>query len=183
MQRSVNVEAITHLTRGIALVQTLPDGSERNQQELSLQVALGVPLVVTGGFASAEAKQVYTRALALCEQVGETPQLFPALVGVWSFYNVRAGLTTADEVAQRAEDPALLLMAHQVMGTTCSSWESLSLPESTVKQGWPSTTLNSTALLLPCMRLTQGWGVSPLRFGLYGVWATRTKPSRVATRR
>ena len=50
MPRSANVEAITHLTRGIALVQTLPDGSERNQQELSLQVALGVPLVVTGGF-------------------------------------------------------------------------------------------------------------------------------------
>ena len=44
IQRSANVEAISHLTKGLELLKTLPDTPERAQQELTLQIALGMPL-------------------------------------------------------------------------------------------------------------------------------------------
>jgi predicted ATPase len=118
VQRSANVEAIGHFTTAIEVLQTLPDSPERSRQELSLQVALGVPLQVTTGVASAEVEQVYTRALVLCEQVGETPHLFPTLFGQWSVYNMRAEYEAAHEttkqllsLVQRVDDPGLRLEA------------------------------------------------------------------------
>ena len=81
--RSANVEAIGHFTTALNVLQTLPDSLERDQQELTLQVALGVPLIATAGWAVPEVREVYTRARELCEQVGNTPQLFPSLFGLF----------------------------------------------------------------------------------------------------
>ena len=50
MQRSANVEAITHLTTALEFLNTLPDTRERAQQELPLHLTLGVPLQATRGF-------------------------------------------------------------------------------------------------------------------------------------
>ena len=52
MQRSANAEAISHLTTALELLKTLPDTPERTQQELTLQITLGVPLMATKGFAA-----------------------------------------------------------------------------------------------------------------------------------
>src|SRR5919108_105004 len=67
----------------------------------------------------------YTRARALCQQVGENPDLFPVLWGLWRFYLVRAEYQTARELAapclslaQGVHDPALLLGAHYALGAT-----------------------------------------------------------------
>ena len=73
VQRSANVEAITHLTTALELLNTLPDTRERAQQELLLHLTLGVPLQATRGYSSPEVKATYTRARELCQQVGETP--------------------------------------------------------------------------------------------------------------
>ena len=40
-QRSTNVEAISHLAKGLELLKTLPDTPERTQQELAYRLALG----------------------------------------------------------------------------------------------------------------------------------------------
>ena len=61
-QRSAYVEAISHLTKGLELLKTLPDTPERAQQELALQVTLGTTLIVTKGYASPEVEQAYARA-------------------------------------------------------------------------------------------------------------------------
>jgi predicted ATPase len=45
--RSANVEAISHFTRGIELLQTLPETPERTQQALTLYIALGAALLMT----------------------------------------------------------------------------------------------------------------------------------------
>ena len=70
-------------------------------------------------------KHAYDRALALCRQGGETPQLFRVLNGLCGFYIVRAEHRAAQELAeeclslaQRLQDPALLLGAHYVLGMT-----------------------------------------------------------------
>jgi predicted ATPase/class 3 adenylate cyclase len=125
IERSANMEAIGHLTRGLEVLETLPDTSERARQELTLQTTLGLPLLATKGFAAPEVERVYGRARELCRQVGETPQLFPVLHGLWRFYVNRAEFQTARELAeqllilaQRQQDPGLLLEAHRVLGQT-----------------------------------------------------------------
>jgi predicted ATPase len=125
VQRSAYAEAINHLTTALELLQTLPDAPERTQQELVLQIALGVPLRATKGFTAPEVESTYTRAWELCRQIGETPQLFPVLVGLWGFYYGRAKYQTARELgeqcltlAQRLQDPALLVPSYGALGVT-----------------------------------------------------------------
>jgi class 3 adenylate cyclase len=88
--RSANQEAISHFTTGIELLQTLPETPQRTQHALSLHTALGAALQRTKGLAAPEVEQVYTQARALCQQVGETPELVPVLLGLWRFYNLRS---------------------------------------------------------------------------------------------
>ena len=52
MRRSAHREAISHLTKALELLKTLPDTPERTQQELTLQIALGLALMATKGFAA-----------------------------------------------------------------------------------------------------------------------------------
>jgi len=124
-QRSANVEAISHLTKGLGLLKTLEDTHERNQQELDLQTTLGPALMSTKGYASTEVEKIYTRALEICQQIGKTPQLFPVLRGLWEFYEVQGKLPTAHvlgeqllSLAQSLQDPPLLLVAHDVLADT-----------------------------------------------------------------
>jgi class 3 adenylate cyclase/predicted ATPase len=124
-QRSANAEAINHLNRGIEVLMALPDTVERARQELELQTTLGPVLMAVKGFGASEVGKIYDRARELCQQVGETPKLFPVLHGLWRFYQIRAELQTARELAeqlfslaQRAQDPALLLEGNRMMGQT-----------------------------------------------------------------
>jgi class 3 adenylate cyclase/predicted ATPase len=124
-ERSANVEAISHVTTGIELLKTLPETPAHTQQALSLHLALGAALLVTKGHAAPEVEQVYTQAYALCQQVGETPELVPVLFGLWRFYNTRSQFQTARDLgetllrlAQRAHDPALSVVAHSALGLT-----------------------------------------------------------------
>jgi predicted ATPase/class 3 adenylate cyclase len=130
VQRSANEEAITHLTTALELLNTLPDTRERTQQELTLQVTLGMPLQAARGSSSPEVRATYARARELCQQVGETRQLFPVLFGLWRFHHVRGEFRTACEIgeqllglAQREQDPALLVEAYQVGSTFFSLGE------------------------------------------------------------
>jgi len=124
VRHSANAEAISHLTSALDLLKTLPDTPERAQQELALQIALGVPLMITKGYASPEVAKVYTRARELCRQGGETSQLFSVLMGLWLSSTTRAECQAARELgeqlfslAQRTQDPALLVEAHYALGT------------------------------------------------------------------
>jgi predicted ATPase len=116
---------VRHLTTALALLAPLPETPARAQQELDLQLALGPALMTTKGTASPEVEQTYARARALCAQVGETPQLFPTLRGLWRFYQGRGALLTARELgeqlvrlAHHAADPTPRLEAHEALGTT-----------------------------------------------------------------
>ena len=123
--RSANVEALSHLTKGLDMLQALPISVERTQQELVLHIALGVPLQATKGWGAPEVEKAYSRARELCHQQEETPQLPLVLFGLWGFYLVRADYKTALELgeqllrlAQRQHDMALLIQAHHTLGAT-----------------------------------------------------------------
>ena len=106
--RSAHLEAISHFTTGIELLKTLPETPEHIQQALTLYIALGAALLMTKGHAAPEVEHAYTQARALCQQVGETPELVPVLFGLWRFYLVRAQLHTAQELGE-----TLLRLAQQ----------------------------------------------------------------------
>jgi predicted ATPase len=103
----------------------LPETPVRAQQELALQVALGPALMAIKGFAAREVEQTYARARVLCQQIGDTPQLFPALRGLCRFYQGRGRLPLARELgehlcrlAQRGAAPTPRLEADDALGTT-----------------------------------------------------------------
>jgi TOMM system kinase/cyclase fusion protein len=142
LERSAHVEAIAHLAKGLGLLKTFPDIPERTQQELTLQITLGAALRVTKGSVAPEVEQTYARARELCQQVGETPQLFSVLWGLWAFYHGRVALQTARELgeqlltmAQRVQDPALLLQAHRALGITLRFLGELSAARAHLEQG------------------------------------------------
>jgi hypothetical protein len=119
LRRSAYQEVISHCTRGLAVLTGLPETPERTQQELTFQLSLGPMWTAMKGFGGPEVEQVYNRAWEPCRQLGDPVQLFPALFGLWRFYNVRAELHTARELgqqllnrAQSTQDPVHLVEAH-----------------------------------------------------------------------
>jgi predicted ATPase len=123
--RSAHLEAISHLTTGIELLKTLPETTERTQHAVTLYIALGAALQMAKGFGAPEVEHAYTQARAWCQQVGETPELVPVLVGLWRFHNVQSQFHTARELgetllrlARQAHDPALAVIAHYALGLT-----------------------------------------------------------------
>jgi class 3 adenylate cyclase len=93
LQRSANLEAVSHVTRGLEVLSTLPETHERAQQELALQIMLGVALRATRGPSAPETERTYARACALARQVGSPPALFPALYGFWYAHMGRGQLS------------------------------------------------------------------------------------------
>jgi class 3 adenylate cyclase/predicted ATPase len=125
VERSANVEAVNHFTKGLELLKTLPETSERVQRELTLQLAMGAPFLMLKGHTAPEVEYTYARAYELAQQLGETPQRFSALVGLWRFNLSKASLRTAHELARqcftladRLQHPALLQEANLMLGST-----------------------------------------------------------------
>ena len=128
VQRSANAEAVSHLTKGLELLNTLTETPERFQRELALQLTLGTPLIAIKGFASPEVGNVYARARELCRQAGEAPQLFPVLWGMWVFYTARAEHGAARELAEHClrlaestKETVMLVEAHHALGVTLTA--------------------------------------------------------------
>jgi predicted ATPase len=126
IERSANIEAMQHLTQGLVLVRALPNTPERIHQELSLQTALGLALVMTKGLGAPEVRATYDHARNLCELVGDTPEVFPVLYGLCNFYIQQEDMKTAQElaaqmliVAEGHRDIQLRIAAHRVLVSTC----------------------------------------------------------------
>jgi class 3 adenylate cyclase/predicted ATPase len=124
-ERSAHVEAIAHLRQGLALLQTLSETPDRVQREVDMLIALGASLLATKGTGAPEFGQTYLRAQHLCEHLDNPQQLFPVVRGLWNYYAARAEMQTAHAlgeqlltVAQHAQDAAMLVAAHAVLGRT-----------------------------------------------------------------
>ncbi|HEU5102730.1 MAG TPA: hypothetical protein VFU22_27090 [Roseiflexaceae bacterium] len=187
---SANEEAIGHLSRGLELLKTLPDTSERTHQELDFQIALGNALVATKGFAAPEVGQIYRQARELCQELGETSQLFPVLHGLHRFYLSQGELPTARELAeqilrlaQRQADPLLLVPAQRVVGATLWFLGEFALAQRTLSRVWPCTTHSSTLRMFRFMARTRGWLAWSMLAVSCGFSAIRIRRSSGAARR
>jgi class 3 adenylate cyclase/predicted ATPase len=123
--RSADLEAIAHLSKGLELIGTLPATPERLDEELALRLAIGGSLIATQGHAAPEVERTYSRAWALCDQLGRSAELFPVLRGLWNYHLVRGELRRAHDLSTRlvahAEDqrtPVRRALARRTLGTT-----------------------------------------------------------------
>jgi predicted ATPase len=99
--RSANLEAIAHLSKGLDLIATLPSSTNLLEEELAIRLAMGGPLTATKGYAAPEIERTYSRALALCEQLDRSAELFAVSRGLWNYHQVRGELRRAHDLAQR----------------------------------------------------------------------------------
>jgi predicted ATPase len=123
IERSANLEAISHFTRGAEVLKTLPDSAERTQQELLLQTALASACIAVKGMAAPEVEQAYARAHELCQKVGDIPQLVPVLQGLRRYYLARAEYLKVRELgeqllrlAQSLQDSIAVVEGHLALG-------------------------------------------------------------------
>jgi DNA-binding winged helix-turn-helix (wHTH) protein/predicted ATPase len=142
IRRSAHQETVGLLTRGLGLLKLLPATPERTQQELALQVPLGAALMAAKGYSAPEVGDHFAQVRELCRRLGETPQLFPTLWGLWAFYLVKGDLRTTLELAEqlirlayKGKDPLLIPDAHVNMGITLFNRGEFSLAREHLEQG------------------------------------------------
>jgi predicted ATPase len=127
-ERSDHQEAMSHLTIGLSLLQTMPETQARHQQELRLQTALGAAALIARGHAAPEVEAAFNRARHLCQLLGDTEDVFPVLFGLWRFYVARPDFSLCQQLAEelhvlanRSDETPLQVVAHYAAGAT-SMW-------------------------------------------------------------
>ncbi|HET6566206.1 MAG TPA: AAA family ATPase [Xanthomonadales bacterium] len=125
LQAFANFEAISQARSGLEIIAEAGDKENRIGQEIPLQSMLGMGLLATRGYGAPEVGEAFTRALELCEKVGDVPQLFQVVVGLWMYYLISAKHERALELSQTllrtaeaSADPAQLLQARYCLGYT-----------------------------------------------------------------
>ncbi|XHY17892.1 hypothetical protein SuNHUV7_26930 (plasmid) [Pseudoseohaeicola sp. NH-UV-7] len=95
-------EAISHLAQAIELIEPKVDAGDGSATEraLSLQIQLGMTLLVRRGYGASDTIDAFENALTLADIVGETPMRYSVLYGLWIGKAIRGEFS---EAWQRAE--------------------------------------------------------------------------------
>lgn len=124
-RRSGFVEAIAQLERALELLATQPWSPAGLRRELRVHLALGGVNTQFRGFSSAQCGGAFNRALELCRELGDAPEIFSVLSGVGSYEITRANFgkcrSLADECLERAARQAArppFVMGHLLRGGT-----------------------------------------------------------------
>ena len=125
LQRSATSEAVSQLNRGLKLIEELSQSSERDASELALLTTLGAAYAGMMGYAAPQTVAIFDRASTLSEKLGETPELFWAIRGVWSAQLVCGKLSRSLEFGDRclriavaSNKPDLRMEAHYTSGAS-----------------------------------------------------------------
>lgn len=173
ISRSAHMEAVSHLTQGLALLDNLPETPERSAQELSLQTSLGASLIASKGYAAPEVEHAYIRARELCQELGNSSRLLQVLFGLQALYLTRGVLQTARQLGEEClalathqSEPPRLPHAHFALGSTLFFLGDFVLARQHLEQG--------TALYDPQVHRTRGLndtGVSCLTLTAWAAWS------------
>jgi class 3 adenylate cyclase/tetratricopeptide (TPR) repeat protein len=125
IKHSANIEAASHLRRGIEVCKLISPQRKQERLELNFQSLLGSVLAATEGYADPQTAGAYMRARVLCQEKGLAVHLIPALTGLWGFHCARGQLSEAEkvareclQVAEKVGNPRFMLHAHQLVGAT-----------------------------------------------------------------
>jgi predicted ATPase len=124
-ERAADSEAIGHLTKGLALLETLEETGEHDEQKLKTLTTLAPAYIAVRGYAAPEVGPILHRAHELCQRIGDELQQFGIMLGNWEWHLVRGDLRpsvglAADgmALAERRNDPGLLMEALFMRGAT-----------------------------------------------------------------
>jgi class 3 adenylate cyclase/predicted ATPase len=120
---SGTAEAFTHLADAQGLLSSLPEGKERSQLELKLEIILSRAFTALRSFAAPETREAYRRVRARCETLDDQ-SLLPMVmlgqwVGAWSAAEHDVAISVARELysfGERHSVPEALAAAHMAMG-------------------------------------------------------------------
>jgi hypothetical protein len=120
-------EAMTKLTRILALVEGLPSGASRLLNELRARQLRSFSATMIGGYSAPATAQDQARCVELCEHLGLIPELMPSLIVSWSYYVFRGDTReamrvcgTIQRLASESELPAgALALARSILGVHC----------------------------------------------------------------
>ena len=130
VERSAYAEAVSHLTTALDLLTTLPETRERSQQELGVQMTLGMALRATKGFGGPGSGTGCTPAPASCVSRWGSRRSSSACCGDsggvialrGEYQTMQALGEQLLSLAQRLQDPDLLLEAHHALWTSLVLW-------------------------------------------------------------
>ncbi len=125
LERSANVEAISHLTKGLAFVRALAESPERDAQELQFLNPLGTTYIAARGYAAPEVGPVFSRARELADRIGQPAQRFAVMWGNFAWHVVRGDFKLCMDLAAEAiqfvgalNDPGMMMEALFLSGLT-----------------------------------------------------------------
>jgi class 3 adenylate cyclase/predicted ATPase len=125
IERSANIEAIAHISKGLQLVESMPEDAARDRQEVALRAHLGIALMSTKGFGASEVRDAFARVRELCDRLGDVPGQFAATWNLWMYNGVASQLQTARDLsnellvlANRKPDSHNVLQARHAAWTT-----------------------------------------------------------------
>jgi predicted ATPase len=125
VERSASREAMTHFSRALEILASVPENAERSRQEVDLLLALGAASHHATGQSSSDTERAYAQALARSRGSRDPSQLFHSLSGQAAVYRGRAQFLEDYQVCQEMlalarehGDPTLLFHAHV---TLCQS--------------------------------------------------------------
>lgn len=118
-------EALEQVESGLQVVAALPASTQRDALDVTLLSMRGKALIALRGYGDPEVEKTFARALQLTEGLGNSPQLFQLVVGLWMYFFIAGEVEHAQVLARRlcriAEDaasPAKLLQSHYCLGYT-----------------------------------------------------------------
>ena len=100
--RFAHAEAIRLHKEALSIVRNLPEGRDRDRQELEVLEAIAAPLNAKYGYSSPELQQVLERSVALAESLGRKDSTLTSLVALWTTQFVRGRAVEAYQTATRA---------------------------------------------------------------------------------
>jgi class 3 adenylate cyclase/predicted ATPase/tRNA A-37 threonylcarbamoyl transferase component Bud32 len=123
--RSADTEAINHLTKGLAMLRTVEESTQRDELELEFLTILGPEYIAVRGYGAPEVGPIMLRARELCERIGDAQQLFGIMLGIWEWRLVRGDLRECEalaadgmSLATRLNEPGIFMEALFMPGAT-----------------------------------------------------------------
>ena len=118
-------KVITHCQEGLALLERLPDTSERQRQELALRMILSATLAASRGFGMDELVQISRVPANSVRRCNDDATLVSVLVGLGGFYDRRADREAIEQLTGeelcllgRIQEPRLAIQLYTHLGTS-----------------------------------------------------------------
>jgi DNA-binding SARP family transcriptional activator/tetratricopeptide (TPR) repeat protein len=97
-----HAEAIRLHKEALSIVRSLPEGKDRDRQELEVLEAMSAPLNARYGYSSPELQQALERSIGLAESLGRRDSTLAGMVALWATEFVQGRISDGYRTATRA---------------------------------------------------------------------------------